>query len=107
MGRAYSVPHAAALAAQLPAGARSPAAASPDAAFTPAEHLLEAIEYNTHVIWWQKTKEGKKNRRRPQPAGIGRRAKPKGAGKPVDVDELPALLARPRKDVMRDGQRAG
>lgn len=107
LGRAFSVRHAAALAAQLPAGARCPGRAEPSASLTPSEIFLEAIEYNTHVLWWQNSKDGQKNRNKPKPAGLGRPRKRKGVGKGVPLDELSSLLSRPRKDVMPDGERAG
>lgn len=36
-------------------------------AWTDEAHFLSAVEYNTHVAWWLKTKDGSKGKNPPKP----------------------------------------
>lgn len=67
MGSEYTVTHAAALAANLPSDSASLQAEFPANRWTITEYLLRAIEFNTRVICWQRTKDGQKGHNKPKP----------------------------------------
>lgn len=58
---------AAELAFNLPPGSAVWRAEGGPLAWTDEAHFLSAVEYNTHVLWWMKTKEGSKGRNPPKP----------------------------------------
>lgn len=76
MGSDYSVAHAAALASNLPRESATVRAVVPEAAWSDETYLLSAIEYDLRVLIWQNSKDGAKNRNRPQrpqtPADVAR-----------------------------------
>lgn len=66
MGNAYSVAHAAILAAQLPEGARSLGVIDPVLSWTTDRYLLASIEYSLRALLWTKTKDAEKGRNKPK-----------------------------------------
>lgn len=62
-----SVRKASVLAATLPAGSAVWRAEGGPLAWTDEAHLLSANEYNTHVAWWLKTKDGSTGKKPPMP----------------------------------------
>lgn len=99
MGGAYSIRHAASLAAQLPKDSRTFVAADPLCEYASATNrLLALIEYHTHVGWWQLTEDAQKGRNHPQfiatPTGSGTTQ-----GESLSIEEYMEILALPRKEV--------
>lgn len=66
MGTAFSLAHAAALAAQLPHESRCYRAEHPEAAWTDAEYMLAEIAHGIATLVWQPTKSGRKGINRPK-----------------------------------------
>lgn len=58
---------AADLAYHLPPGSAIWRAEGGPLAWTDETHFAAALEYNTHVLWWMKTKDGSKGKNPPQP----------------------------------------
>lgn len=67
MGIDYTVTHAAALAACLPTDSATLRAEFPANRWTITDYLLRAIEFNTRVLCWQKSKDGQSGRNKPKP----------------------------------------
>ncbi len=66
MGRAYSVAHAAILAAQLPEGARSLGVIDPVLSWSVDRYLLASVEYSLRALLWSRTKDAEKGRNKPK-----------------------------------------
>ena len=66
MGSAYSVAHAAALAANLPRESACVRAVAPEAAWSDEAYLLANIEYGIRVLMWQNSRDGVRDRNRPK-----------------------------------------
>lgn len=64
MGTAYSYAHAAALAAQLPAGSRVWRGTA--AEWTTSDYLLANVEHTLRVLAWQNTEDAQKRRNYPK-----------------------------------------
>lgn len=98
MGGAYSVTHAACLAAQLPKDSRTLVATDPLCEYaSTTNRLLALIEYHTHMGWYMKTEDARKGRNLPQ--FVVRDKAGTTQGESLDIDEYMELLARPRKEV--------
>ena len=99
MGCAFTVRHAADLAACLPPDGAVAKAINPDWRWGLQEHLLATIADTLRWLQWSKTADGAKNRKRPKPIPLPGVDQGKGRMKDavsVDVDELKRLLALPR-----------
>lgn len=55
------------LAAYLPPGSAVWRAEGGPMAWTDETHMLSAVEYNTHILYWMKTKDGSKGNKPPTP----------------------------------------
>ena len=66
MGSAYTVDHAACLAAQLPSDSRTVRRIDPGRSWGWCEHLLANIEYWTHALVWAKTKDARNGTNKPK-----------------------------------------
>ncbi|MBR4687102.1 MAG: hypothetical protein IKP01_02210 [Bacteroidales bacterium] len=60
MGDAYTLSHAACLAAQLPAESRCVRAEHPEFGWSQAEYIAAEIAYGVAVLAWQNTKDGQR-----------------------------------------------
>ena len=67
MGGAYSVEHAADLAACLPSDSAVLRAMYPRNGWTATEYLLHRIEYECRILIWQQSRDGQKGRNKPRP----------------------------------------
>lgn len=67
MGAAYSYPHAAALATQLPAESRVMRELDAELEWTQQDYFLAQIEYDLRILIWQNSKDGQRNRNKPKP----------------------------------------
>lgn len=67
MGHEYSVSHAADLAVELPKQSRTNKALGISNGISLTDEILCSIDYWCHVIAWQNTKDGQKNRNKPKP----------------------------------------
>lgn len=72
MGCAYTVGHAAALAANLPYGSALRSAVDPSQEWSPTDYLLAAIEFDIRCLGY--SGKGPKPKRVPTPADGARRA---------------------------------
>ena len=100
MGGAYSISHAACLAAQLPKDSRTFVAFEPLSAYgTVTNQLLAMIEYHTHVGWWVHTEDARNGQNKPQFAAMKPDNSGKTQGESLSIEDYQALLARPRKEV--------
>ena len=66
MGRAYSVAHAAILAAQLPEVARSLGVIDPALSWSTDRYLMASIEHSLRLLVWSKTEDARKGRNSPK-----------------------------------------
>lgn len=55
------------LAAYLPPGSAVWRSEGGEMAWTDETHMLSAVEYNTHILYWMKTKDGSKGNKPPTP----------------------------------------
>lgn len=84
-------------------------ALDPSNAWTRAEWMLRSIEYSARWLVWAQTKDGQKNRRRPQPIPSPAAARPsptEQAGRKtvlLDRADLTRMLRRPRRQVSARG----
>lgn len=63
MGTDYTVSHAAALASCLPS--EGAVARAEGDGWSEAERILAVCERHLHLIWWQRTRDGERNRNQP------------------------------------------
>lgn len=87
------------LAAHSPAGSPLAAVLDPRLSWTPMDWWLQSIEYSLRWLVWAKTKDGQKNRRRPEPRPAPKAPKESKADPNLmlmDTAELDAFLKRPR-----------
>ena len=101
MGGAYSISHAACLAAQLPKDSRTFVAVDPMCEYASTTNkLLALIEYHTHAAWWQRTEDALKGNNKPVPVFAqtdGGHARTQGDS--LTIEEYMAILAKPRREV--------
>lgn len=101
MGGAYSISHAACLAAQLPKDSRTFVSLNPLCEYaSPTNRLLALIEYHAHMGWYVHTEDARKGRNAPKfIAGAREAGEETAQGDALDIDEYMEILARPRKEV--------
>lgn len=101
MGGAYSIGHAACLAAQLPPDSRTFVASDPLCEYaSTTNRLLALIEYHAHSAWWMHTEDARKGRNQPRlvfQSGKGKSGTTQG--ETLTIDEYKSILAKPRKEV--------
>lgn len=104
MGGAYSIGHAACLAAQLPTDSRTFVAADPLCEFSSATNrLLALIEYHTHTGWYVHTEDARNECNKPQfLMGLTGNAGTT-QGESLSIDEYMEILTKPRKEVQHGG----
>ena len=85
------------LAALLPRGSRTFTEINPEYGWTQEDYLLADIANALNLLVWAQTKDGQKNRNRPEPI---RPPKQHPRDKvSYTVDEYAEVLSRPRKEV--------
>lgn len=87
------------LAAHAPAGSPLATVLDPRLAWTPTDWWMQSVEYSLRWLVWSKTKDGQKNRRRPEPRPAPKAPKETKADPNLmvmDTTELDAFLKRPR-----------
>lgn len=99
MGAAYSLHHAAALAAHLPRGSRTLAAEDPDSEWGLAETLLGMIELQVRNCWYVHTEDARIGANAPQPLMPWARDAC-GQSESMEIEELDEFLSRPRRAVI-------
>ena len=67
MGDAYTLSHAAVLAAQLPADSRCAKAEHPELLWSQGDYFLAEIAYGVAILAWQRSKDGAKGINHPTP----------------------------------------
>ena len=101
MGGAYSIGHAACLAAHLPKDSRTLTALEPMNVYgTATNRLLALIEYHAHAGWYVHTEDARKGRNAPKPVFDNSEDKRgKTQGDSLTIEEYEAILAKPRREV--------
>lgn len=98
-GVEFSTIHAADLLMQLPEGARIRTAYDTDAVWT-TDRMLMAEQLNTlRLLLWAQTKDGQRNRNRPEPIGPERKRGTRKVAQVMTIEELEKALSRPRTGV--------
>ena len=95
MGTAYTLTHAAALAAQLPVESRCYKFDHPEAVWTTVEYMLAEIAYEIAVLVWQNSKDGAK--------GINRPKRPVTPAKHAELERMAAATDFDYIDKMMGG----
>lgn len=67
MGTGFSYGHAAILVENLPRESRVLSALNPSFSWSTTDYLLSLVEYEMRVLLWRQTKDGQKNRNKPEP----------------------------------------
>lgn len=93
MGTAYSLNHAAVLAAQLPTESRCYKSEHPEAVWTVGDYLLADVAYGLQVLAWQNSKDGAKGINRPKrPMTPARRAEMERKAAATDFDYIDRMM---------------
>lgn len=100
MGGAYSIGHAACLAAHLPLDSRTFVAENPLCEYATATNkLLALIEYHAHVGWWIHSEDARNGSNAPRFIASPEEESGRTQGESLSIDEYMEILARPRKEV--------
>lgn len=101
MGGAYSIGHAACLAAQLPPDSRTFVASDPLCEYaSTTNRLLALIEYHAHSAWWMQSEDARKGRNQPRLVfQLDKGKQGTAQGESLTIEEITTLLAKPRKGV--------
>jgi hypothetical protein len=99
LGREYTLRHAADLVLMLPKESRVKNTGAPDDPWSMTDRLLAGIANSLRLLWWAQTKDGHKNRNRPELIDLSLPKTRKGEELVLSVDEYKKRIENAHREV--------